>query len=337
MRQLTVNTDRAVQWQEVPPPRLSGPLAAIVRPIAVATCDFDHLIVGGHVPLPLPIAIGHEFVAEVVEIGSDVTTVCVGDHVVVPFQISCGDCPACRQGHTSCCESQPYLSCYGLGQLGGDHGGAMSDLVGVPFADAMLVGLPPGVSPADAAACSCNVTDAYRCVGPQLLERPGAPVLIVNGAFGNIGLYAALIAHAMGAGTVDFVDSDPGRAAIATRLGAKLVHPDAARSASYPITVDASMDTDLLVIALRATAPAGECSVSTMYPGGLTAVPLFEMFQNCVTLRTGQPHIRAHLEPVLRMVASGVLNLSAITSAVVDWESAPAAFASGRGKTVCVR
>jgi threonine dehydrogenase-like Zn-dependent dehydrogenase len=122
----------------------------------------------------------------------------------------------------------------------------MSDLVEVPFADAMLVGLPPGVSPADAAACSCNVTDAYRCVGPQLLERPGARVLIVNGAFGNIGLYSALIALSMGAAGVDFVDKDTSRAAIAARLGANLLSADMVKSASYPITVDTSLPTEVV-------------------------------------------------------------------------------------------
>jgi len=337
MRQLTLNTDLKVEWQEVARPSLSGPRAAIVRPVAVATCDFDHLMVSGSMSMQLPIPIGHEFVAEVVEVGGEVTKVRAGDLVVVPFQISCGECPACLRGHTNSCETLHSFSCYGLGQIAGNFGGAMSDLVEVPFADAMLVGLPPGVSPADAAACSCNVTDAYRCVGPQLLERPGVRVLIVNGAFGNIGLYCVLIAIAMGAAGVDFVDKDPSRAAIAARLGANLLSADMVKSASYPITVDTSMDVDLLAIALQATAPSGECTVSTMYREGLTAIPLWEMFRNSVTLRTGMPHIRAHLVAVLEMVAAGVLDLRAITSAVVDWEAAPAAFTSGHGKTVCVR
>lgn len=337
MRQLTVTADRRVEWTEAPEPRLTSPGSAIVRPIAAATCDFDHLVVGGRAHMPLPLAIGHEFVAEVVETGPDVTLFAPGDRVVVPFQVNCGDCGACRRGETSSCERLPFLSCYGLGEGAGGWGGAVSDLVGVPYADAMLVRLPEGVSPAEAAACSCNVTDAYRCVGPQLRDRPGAPVLIVGGAFGNIGLYAVAIAVALGAERVDLVDPDPERAATAARLGANLLAPEEVRPAAYPITVDASMDPALLSLALRATAPSGECTVSTMYSGGPTAVPLFEMFQNCVTLRTGQPHIRAHLEAVLDLVATGVLNLAPITSAVVDWEEAPAAFACGHGKTVCVR
>jgi NADPH:quinone reductase-like Zn-dependent oxidoreductase len=81
MRQLTLNTDRKVEWQEVAPPSLSGPRAAIVKPVAVATCDFDHLVVAGSMPLPLPIPIGHEFVAEVIEVGAEVAKVRAGDLV----------------------------------------------------------------------------------------------------------------------------------------------------------------------------------------------------------------------------------------------------------------
>jgi alcohol dehydrogenase len=337
MRQLTVNETRSLHWSDVPAPRLSSPQSAVVRPIAVATCDFDHLLLAGHVSAQLPLAIGHEFVAEVIEVGSAVSSFRPGDTVVVPFQIHCGQCPTCLRHETSSCERLPFLSCYGLGAMAGGWGGAVSDRVGVPFADAMLVRLPAGVAPADAAACSCNVTDAYRCVGPQLLARPGAAVLVVGGAFGNIALYAVAIARALGAARVDLIDADPRRAAIARRLGANVLEASATPLSAYPITVDASMDPALLSLALRATAPAGECTVSTMYAGGPTAIPLFEMFQNCVTLRTGQPHVRAHLDAVLKLLAEGRLDLRALTEAVVDWEEAPRAFAHGHGKIVCVR
>lgn len=337
MRQLTVVEGRHLEWRDVPAPCLASPESALVRPVAVATCDFDHLMVSGAMPLPVPIAIGHEFVADVVETGAAVTGVKAGDRVVVSFQISCGVCGMCRRGLTSSCERMPSLSCFGLGPLAGDWGGAMSDLVAVPYADAMLVKLPAGMPPAHAAACSCNIPDAYRCVGPQLLERPGAPVFIAGGAFGSIGLYAVAMARAMGAAHVDYVDADPARAAVAEKLGARVLRAADVVPGSYPITVDASQDVDLLALAIKATAPAGECTVSPMYIADTTPVPLFQMFQNCVTLRTGQPHIRAHLEAALALAASGALPVDLITDAVVAWEAAPTAFAAGKGKIVCVR
>jgi threonine dehydrogenase-like Zn-dependent dehydrogenase len=86
-----------------------------VRPIAVATCDLDGLIVAGTSPFPAPFPIGHECVAEVIEIGNGVTTIRPGQLVSVPFQISCGDCVPCRRRRTGNCSSVPFMSTYGFG------------------------------------------------------------------------------------------------------------------------------------------------------------------------------------------------------------------------------
>src|SRR3954452_5377691 len=108
MRSLTVTEDRVVDWHEVADPRIQGPGEAIVRPLAVALCDLDRPIIIGEPPVPPPVAIGHECVAEVVEVGEGVTSFAPGDLVVVPFQISCGTCDRCRAGLTGDCrEVQP--------------------------------------------------------------------------------------------------------------------------------------------------------------------------------------------------------------------------------------
>ena len=88
-------------------------------------------------------ATGVVSVAEVVAVGDGVTSVRPGDRVVVPFQISCGDCRECRRGATGSCGSVPLMAMYGLGPLAGLNGGGfMSDLVLVPYADAMLIAVP---------------------------------------------------------------------------------------------------------------------------------------------------------------------------------------------------
>jgi alcohol dehydrogenase len=208
----------------------------------------------------------------------------------------------------------------------------------VPFADAMLVPLPAGVSAVDAASVSCNVTDAYRSVAALAGELPGARVLVASGAFRNIAMYSVVIARALGAAGVDFLDPDPAVRARATALGARVLEtPEEIEDGAYPITVDASMDPALLVRAIHATAPAGMCTASTMYLGDATPLPLFTMFQRCVTFRTGQPDVRKDMAPVLELLASRRLDLSSVTDAIVDWEEAPAAFRRGQGKVVCVR
>ena len=72
MRQLTLSEQRQVEWIEVPEPGIEGEGQAIVRPLAVALCDLDLPIIRGQAPIPPPVALGHECVAEVLEIGDEV-------------------------------------------------------------------------------------------------------------------------------------------------------------------------------------------------------------------------------------------------------------------------
>src|SRR5262245_30505567 len=140
MDQLVLVEPGRAEWTSVAEPVLEGDLDALVRPVAVATCDLDTGINAGAFPLPLPYALGHEFVAEVLAVGSEVRTVAVGDVVCVPFQINCGTCARCRRGLTNSCTSVPRGAAYGLGEIGGTQwGGAMADVTRVPYADAMLL------------------------------------------------------------------------------------------------------------------------------------------------------------------------------------------------------
>jgi alcohol dehydrogenase len=109
-----------------------------VRPIAVATCDLDAASsqVGA---TPGPFALGHEFVADVLEVAPDVG-VRPGDRAIVPFQVSCGVCDRCRRG-------PPQLHDGGRAPRMGWHraakGRSLSDVVRAPYADAMSS--PPGL------------------------------------------------------------------------------------------------------------------------------------------------------------------------------------------------
>ena len=207
----------------------------------------------------------------------------------------------------------------------------------VPYADGVLVPLPEGVSPASAASVSCNIVDAYRCVSPQLAARPGADVLVVGGAFANIALYSARIASSLGAGRVDFVSRDEAQRRRAAALGVHVLEAVPATAPPYDITVDASMDADLLERAVKATARGGTLTISTRYTDRSVRLPLMAAFERCLTIRTGQPHARALVEPVLELMAAGRLALDDVTTTVTDWAEAPAAFASGSGKNVVVR
>jgi alcohol dehydrogenase len=325
-----------LEWREAAEPRLEGDGEAIVRPLAVATCDLDRLLVGGLAPVEGPFPFGHEGVAEVTDVGDAVEGFAPGDLVSVPFQVSCGACATCRRGHTGNCERVERMSMYGL-PMGTNCGGFLSDAVRVPFADAMLVAVPEEIDPASIASLSDNIPDGWRTVGPQLAERPGAPVLIcASGA--AIALYATSIALALGAERVDLAGGNSYLRGRAEELGANLLDSEfPKRFGQYPITVDASGDPDGLACAVRSTEPEGICTSIGIYFTETTPMPLLEMFTKGIRFHTGRAHARPAMEPVLDLVRSGAFRPELITGETAQWADAAEAIAGHRSKLVISR
>jgi threonine dehydrogenase-like Zn-dependent dehydrogenase len=323
MQQLTYTGPDALEWRDVAEPRLSADGAALVRPKAVATCDLDALIIEGASPFQPPFAIGHECVAEVLDVGDAVSSFEPGQLVSVPFQISCGECDACRQGRTSNCTGVAFMSSYGFGPAVEQWGGFLSDVVRVPYAEHMLVPVPTGLEPAAVASASDNISDAWRAIAPALAEQPGADVLVVGGAAaGSIGLYAAGLAVALGSESVLYVDADESRREIAAKLGAQTLAQTPKRVGPYAITVDASADADGLALALRSTAPDGICTSTAIYFAEQPPLPLLEMYTKGITFKTGRANARTAMPHVLELAASGALRPELVTTSVVGWADA---------------
>ncbi len=336
MRELVFIGKGDLEWREADQPRLQGDGEALVRPLSVATCDLDRLLVAGMVPVEDPFPFGHECVAEVTDVGDAVSTVAPGDVVSVPFQISCGECDTCRRGHTGNCERVERMAMYGL-PMGTNYGGFLSESARVPFADAMLVRVSEGVAPASVASLSDNIPDAWRTVGPHLEERPGAPILIAaSGA--SIALYAVSIALALGAERVDVVGGSSFLRERAEGLGANLLEEDfPKRVGPYPITVDASGDVDGLACALRSTEPEGVCTSIGIYFTETTPMPLLEMYTKGIRFHTGRVHARPAMEPIMELVRAGKFKPELVTGETAEWEDAPEAVAGHRSKLVISR
>jgi threonine dehydrogenase-like Zn-dependent dehydrogenase len=336
MRQLTFMNKGVVDWNDVPEPVLTGPGSAIVRPVAVAVCDFDRgLVSGRYTALPGPIALGHEIVAEVVEVGSEVRTLAPGLPVILPLHISCGGCAKCGSGLTNSCTSRPPLSNYGLGPRGGDWGGGMSDLLAVPFADAMAVPVPPELGEAACAAVGCNLVDLYRTMAPYLEREKDPEILIVGGHAHNMALYGVAMACALGLTRISFMDDEGSRLAAAEALGARPVEVGD-RSRLYPIVVDCSGDLDRLALALSLVGPDGVCTPVWPHTGA-ASLPIGAMFMRNATLVTGQPHARALMGPVLELMRRSELNSMSIPVEILPWEEAPEKFGLGETKRIFVR
>jgi alcohol dehydrogenase len=341
MEQLTFIEPRKIEWTEAADPVLQAADDALVRPLAVTTCDLDGPTIRGETPLAMmgPYPLGHEFIGEVVAIGDAVHAVAVGQRVSVSFQICCGQCPSCRAGLSGSCTAVPARSMFGFPlPLGGAWGGALADLVRVPFANNMLLPIPAGIDLAAIASLSDNLPDAWRTVAPHLRAAPGADVLIVAGMGHSIALYSAGIAVALGAGKVDFIDTDSDRLALAQRLGATPIEgPPPERAGRYRITVDASANADGLACALRSVAPGGVCTSIGIYYGNMTPVPLLDMYGTGVHFHTGRANARADMPAVLGLIAAGRLHPELITSELVTWQDAADALREPSMKPVIVR
>jgi len=373
MRELTYLGPRRVEWRSVSEPSLGGEREALVRPVIAARCDGDNLPIFNSVttamragvalhyldpvttdllgaqPYRAPFAIGHECIAEVVACGGAVRGARVGQLVIVPWAISCGECRNCGAGLTSRCveAGNSLLSAYGFGASMGSWGGAVSDLLRVPYADAMLVPVPAAIDPLKLASASDNLPDAWRAVGPPLMHYPQAPVLVVGGAARSIGLYAAGMAVALGASRVDYVDHHAERLAIAERLGARAIESRAGarwfnrhavrERGDYRVAVEASSSAAGLRYALRSLDAGGICTAVGFYFARSTGLPLLQMYANSTTLQIGVSHARAAIPQVVELVAKGTFDPLAVATVIADWDDAPQAFTTLATKVIVRR
>ena len=328
MRALVFRGPMAIAWEEVETPKLVEPRDALVRPIAVARCDLDPAIALGLYPMPAPFVMGHEMVGEVVAVGEAISNVRLGDKVIVPFQLSCMTCAPCLRGHTNACVNVPSGTAFGLGPHGGiDLGGALAELVRVPWADVMLIPLPEGMDPVVAAGIPDNVSDGYRCVAAPLAERPGAPVLVVGGLAPSVGLYAVMAALALGAERVVYVDDDAARLDLAAAAGAEVVNAkdqwDSLKLAErFPIVVDANVLDPGRNFALRSVEPCGVCTSVSGGASSRSNLPLQSMYLKGVRYEIGRVHACATARPVLDLVSSGALDPARIINKVVPFSEA---------------
>jgi alcohol dehydrogenase len=366
MQTLTLIGKNRLEWREVEAPRLQSPQDILVRPFAAARCDADiGLIRGGaargfrlgrllglldpdvpHLfgrrPYQTPFPIGHECIAEVLECGEAVRDFKRGDRVVVPFQISCGNCLTCGIGQTAQCASVPAFSMYGgVGGKNDGWGGALSDSLRIPYGDAMLVRVPEGIDPEAIASASDNLPDAWRTVAPGLTEKPHARVLVVGGSIKSIGLYAAAIAVALGAERVDYLDRNKGRLALAAKVGAHPVEGTfvnrKALGPLYPIVVDATNDERGLRLALRSTSAGGLCTSVGVFPRKATGLPMLRMYSHSLTLRSGVSSARTHIPAILELVRTGKLRPELLTTLRASWAEAHEAMLEDSVKVVVKR
>lgn len=205
-------------WEEVPDPKIVEPTDVIVRIDTTTICGTDLHILKGDVPAVTEGRIlGHEGVGTVTEVGSAVSTIAVGDRVIISCISACGSCSYCHQGLYAHCLADEGAS--GIGWIFGHLiDGTQAEYVRVPFGDNSLYKLPEGVDDEAAVMLSDILPTGFEIGVRYGRVKPGDVVAVVGA--GPVGLAAIMTAGLYGAARIIALDLDDNRLEQAKGFGA---------------------------------------------------------------------------------------------------------------------
>ncbi|HKQ15409.1 MAG TPA: zinc-dependent alcohol dehydrogenase [Steroidobacteraceae bacterium] len=232
MRAVCWHGVRDVSVEQVPDPGILNPRDAIVKVSSTAICGSDLHLYDGYIPSMFRGDIlGHEFMGEVVEVGPGVTNLRVGDRVVVPFPIACGNCFFCERELFSLCEnSNPNAplaekmwghspaGIFGYSHMLGGYAGGQAEYVRVPFADVGPVKVPAALADEQVLFLSDVLPTGYMAAENCNIQH--GDTVAVWGC-GPVGLFSIASAMLLGASRVIAIDRFPERLRKAQSIGAE--------------------------------------------------------------------------------------------------------------------
>jgi threonine dehydrogenase-like Zn-dependent dehydrogenase len=231
MKALTWHGKGDIRCESVPDPTIEDARDAIIKVTACAICGSDLHIYGGIIPgMQHGDVIGHETMGEVVEVGAGNSKLKVGDRVVVPFTISCGECFFCKRGYFSGCErTNPDRAkamklwgnspggLFGYSHLLGGYAGGQAEYLRVPYADVGPIKVPDSLTDEQALFLSDIFPTGYMAA--EFCDiQPGDTIAIWG--CGPVGQMAIRSAFLLGAERVIAIDTVPERLAMARAGGA---------------------------------------------------------------------------------------------------------------------
>ena len=234
MRALCWHGKGDVRVDTVPDPKIEHPRDAVIKITACAICGSDlHLLDGYQPTMESGDILGHENMGEVVELGSEVTNLKIGDRVVVPFTISCGQCWFCQRGMFSACDrtnpnaemaikamGHSPAGLFGFSHMLGGYSGGQAEYLRVPMADVGPIKIPDSVSDEQALFLSDIFPTGYMAAENAQIEDGDTVAIWGCGPVGQFAIRSALM---MGAGRVIAIDEVPERLAMAEAGGAETI------------------------------------------------------------------------------------------------------------------
>lgn len=234
MKALAWHGKHDIRCEDVSDPVIQHPRDAIIKVTACAICGSDLHIFDGVIPqMKSGDVLGHETMGEVVEVGPENNKLKVGDRVVVPFTISCGECFFCRHGYFSACErSNPDhdkaaklwgnspAGLFGYSHLLGGYAGGQAEYLRVPYADVGPLKIPDGLSDEQVLFLSDIFPTGYMAA--EFCDLKGGETVAIWGC-GPVGQFAIRSAMLLGAERVIAIDTVPERLALARDAGAETI------------------------------------------------------------------------------------------------------------------
>lgn len=217
-----------IRLENVPEPNIEKSTDAIVRITTSAICGTDlHFVRGTLGGMKKGIILGHEAVGIVEALGDDVRNLQIGDRVVVPSTIACGNCSYCRAGYYAQCDNaNPHGKSSGTAFFGGPENsgsfnGLQAEKARIPFAHIGLIKLPPEITDDQAILLSDIFPTGY--FGAEMAEITSGDTVAVFGC-GPVGQFAIASAKLMGAARVFAIDKHEDRLTMAQAQGAEIIN-----------------------------------------------------------------------------------------------------------------
>ena len=317
MKALCWHGKKDIRCDEVDDPRIEHPRDAIVKVTTCAICGSDLHLFDGFIPgMMRGDILGHEFMGEVVELGAQNKKLKVGDRVVVPFTIICGECEQCRRGNYSVCErtnrnkeiadkvfGHSTAGLFGYTHLTGGYAGGQAEYVRVPYADVAPVKIPAGMPDEQALFLGDVFPTGWQAAVQCDIEPEDTVAVWGAGPVGQFTLRAAVL---LGAKQVVAIDRVPERLGMARAGGAIPVNfeEESVIERLQELTQGKGPDKSIDAVGLEA------------HVGGKHLDSINDRAKQALMLESDRPHVLREMIYVCR--PAGVLSVPGVYGGLID-------------------
>jgi len=292
MRALTWQGKHDVRVETVPDPQIVNPRDAIIEITSTAICGSDLHLYDHYIPrMKAGDVLGHEFMGRVVEVGPGNKRLQVGQRVVVPFVIACGQCFFCQKQQFAACDNSnpadkadlselaygyPMTGAFGYSHLTGGYAGGQAEYVRVPYSDVGPIVIPEGIEDDKVLFLSDILPTGWMAAENCLIE-PGDTVAVWG--CGPVGLFAIESALVQGAERVIAIDHHPHRLELAKSLGAEILNYEEVKVREALVEMTGGIGPDACIDAVG------------MESHGMSIDNVVDHVKAAVGLGTDRPHV----------------------------------------------